>query len=51
VACIVGCYYNMIIAWCFYYLFMSFRVRGMNKHRGIYVYVDMYKHIDIFLFV
>ena len=27
VACIVGCYYNMIIAWCFYYLFNSFRVR------------------------
>jgi SNF family Na+-dependent transporter len=26
VACIVGCYYNMIIAWCFYYLFNSFTV-------------------------
>ena len=27
VAIIVGCYYNIIIAWCLYYLFMSFKVR------------------------
>ena len=25
VAFLVGCYYNMIVAWCFYYLFISFQ--------------------------
>ena len=24
---VIGCYYNMIIAWCLYYLVMSIRVR------------------------
>ena len=27
VAIVVGCYYNVIIAWCLYYLINSFRVR------------------------
>ena len=34
VACIVGCYYNMIIAWCFYYLFNSFAVS--NNWRNVF---------------
>ena len=25
VSFLVGCYYNMIVAWCFYYLFISFQ--------------------------
>ena len=25
VSFMVGCYYNMIVAWCFYYLFISFQ--------------------------
>jgi SNF family Na+-dependent transporter len=27
IAAIVGCYYNVIIAWCLFYLFRSFTVR------------------------
>jgi SNF family Na+-dependent transporter len=27
IAVVVGCYYNMIIAWCIYYLINSFWVR------------------------
>ena len=27
VSFMVGCYYNMIVAWCFYYLFISFQAK------------------------
>ena len=27
IAVVVGCYYNMIIAWCLFYLYYSMRVR------------------------
>ena len=27
IAIVVGCYYNVIISWCLYYLVMSIRVR------------------------
>ncbi len=29
IALLVGCYYNMIIAWCLFYLAKSIRVRGL----------------------
>ncbi len=28
---IIGCYYNMIIAWCLYYLVMSIRVGNVKS--------------------
>lgn len=31
IAVVVGCYYNVIIAWCLYYLFMSVRVGRTNN--------------------
>ncbi|MPC90019.1 Sodium-dependent neutral amino acid transporter B(0)AT1 [Portunus trituberculatus] len=31
VSYLVGLYYNVIIAWCFYYLFNSFKVRERKK--------------------
>ena len=30
IAVVVGCYYNMIIAWCVYYLINSFWVRPLS---------------------
>ena len=33
VAIVVGCYYNVIIAWCLYYLINSFRV---SRNRQIF---------------
>ena len=30
IAVVVGCYYNMIIAWCLYYLFNSFAVSDIQ---------------------
>jgi len=35
VAIVVGCYYNVIIAWCLYYLFMSFRVYFLEAKQDI----------------
>jgi SNF family Na+-dependent transporter len=36
IAVIVGCYYNMIIAWCIYYLGNSFWVRYCSLHSLIF---------------
>ena len=37
IAIIVGCYYNVIIAWCLYYLFSSFTVRLKREENHIFV--------------
>ncbi len=31
IATIIGCYYNVIIAWCLYYLFSSLAVRIISE--------------------
>jgi SNF family Na+-dependent transporter len=38
IAVIVGCYYNMIIAWCIYYLINSFWVRGRASFFSLFIF-------------
>ena len=35
IAVVVGCYYNMIIAWCLFYLYYSMRVSFLSARRAM----------------
>ena len=46
ISIVVGCYYNVIIAWCLYYLFNSFRVRRMSQLSQRHCFSLVMKHFS-----